>query len=113
MDEKRKVGEEQLKKKQTWRTPQTKIKKLKKDIETLQSEVENLLKHVQPISDNICCIVCKKIVECEELPCQHAICQSCYNNQIKNRDSVYCPICQKTYFNIRFDSISSSSSEEY
>jgi len=110
MDEKKRG--EKTRKKQAWKTPQIKIKKLKKDIETFETEVENLLKNVQTTPDSNC-VVCKKTIECEDLPCQHPICHPCYNNQRRNRDNVYCPICQKNYFNIRFDSISSSSSEEF
>jgi len=110
MDEKKRG--EQKRRKEVWKTPQIKIKKLKKDIETLETEVENLLKNVQTTPTSSCA-VCKKNVGSEDLPCQHSICHPRYSNQLRNRDNVYCPICKKNYFNVRFDSISSSSSEEF
>jgi hypothetical protein len=95
-------------KKEPRKTPQMKIKELKKDIDAFQSEVDNLLKNVsKTLTESTICVVCEKTTtEHEDLICQHVICPACYDK------SVVCPICIHTPFHLhRFDS--SSSSDEF
>lgn len=89
--------------------PQDQIKKLKKKLDTFQSEVESLLRDV-PSTDNLC-VLCnnRKSLEYNDLPCHHVICHSCQREYKK----LYCPTCQKLYHgNYEKETPSSSSSEE-
>lgn len=94
-------------KKEPRKTPQTRIKELRKDIDAFQTEVDNMLKSVSTIvqQDNTCEICHNTITEYEDLICQHVICRSCFD---ANR-STRCPICENNLE--RFDS--SSSSEDF
>lgn len=80
------------------RNPQTKIKELKKDIETFETEVNLLLEHVPASIDNIC-IVCQNPIltaaEYHDLPCQHVLCETCGHDQVKNHLPVQCPQCSQ------------------
>lgn len=95
-----------------FKTPLSKIKILKQEIDTFQTQVGDLLECIGTKSlDNICISCNSSTLECEDLPCQHMICRICYNNQIKNKRMVVCPVCQKTH-QYPLHSIDSFSSEE-
>lgn len=112
----RRRKQQPLAEKKNVKNPQTKIKELKKDIETLETEVNMLLEHVPAGSIDGMCIVCKNPIkplsEYHDLPCQHFLCEICVQNQIKNDRLVHCPQCshQSPFFPVR--SIDSSSSSE-
>lgn len=95
------------------RTPQNKFKELRKDIESFQTEVKNLLENVPPSERDNLCVVCKQNEDCHELPCNHVICQSCFDTQMKKKHFIHCLICNQTHFHLmsRFDSSSSSDNE--
>lgn len=95
-------------KKEPRKTPQTKIKELKKDIDAFQIEVDNLLKNVPAtLADANTCAVCgNPTTDINDMACQHAICRTCADNQMT---PFVCPLCEPATFH-RFDS--SSSSEE-
>lgn len=115
MDGRRRKQEPPTEKKNL-KNPQTNIKKLKKDIETLETKVNYLLEHVEAGSIDSICIVCENPIktasEYHDLPCQHVLCEICVHNQIKNHRSIHCPHCsqQPPFFPIR--SVDSSSSSE-
>jgi len=96
-----------------WKNPQHKFKQLRKDIESFQTEVNVLLDNVKPSTRDNLCVLCQKHEDCEELPCQHVICHACFNQQMKEKHSVECPLCRQTHFHMfsRFDSSSSSDTE--
>lgn len=86
-------------KKHNLKNQQTKIKELKKDIETFETEVNLLLEHVQACGsiDNIC-ILCQNHIltsEYHDLPCQHVLCETCVHDQVKNQHSIQCPQCSQ------------------
>lgn len=96
---------------QVKKTTQTKIKKLKKEIEIFQLEVDQLLRSIPTSSTDSTCIICMKTqIECEDLPCQHVICKYCYTNQTKKNSFVKCTVCQQQYYVLR--PIGSFSSDE-
>lgn len=100
--------------KQNLKNPQTKIKELKRDIETFETEVNLLLEHVPAASIDMICIVCQKtnMTDYHNLYCEHVICETCGNDQIRKHVSVHCPKCcqEKDIFHVR--SMESSSSED-
>lgn len=85
--------------------PQTKIKELKKDIATLETQMSRLLEHVPSTSMDNLCVVCEEVVrhEYHDLACQHVLCPACYDKKQPHP----CPRCQPTY-----SEDSSSSSED-
>lgn len=90
--------------------PQVQIKELKKQLDTFQLEVENLLRDV-PSSENLC-ILCNNRDSkghCD-LPCQHVLCYSC-QKQYRKRN---CPQCNQHQHQQQqlIDKDTSSSSEE-
>lgn len=103
------------------KNPQTKIKELKKDIETFETEVNRLLEDVVEAGsmDNLC-IECQnpiRTAEQHDLPCQHVLCETCFLNQIKNHRLLHCPQCshhqphQSPFFYIHSRNSSSSSED--
>jgi len=113
MDGRRKK-QQPVEKKQKTNNPQTKIKELKKDIETLESEVNLLLEHVHVASIDSLCIVCKKPITTEyhDLSCPHVICEPCGNDLLKKHRAVHCPVCLQEQHLFHMRSTHSSSSSE-
>lgn len=75
--------------------PQTKIKELKKDIVTLETQVNRLLENVPSTSMDNLCMVCEEVVrhEYHDLACHHVLCKACYD---KNQAQP-CPKCQPMF----------------
>ena len=116
MDGRRRKKQQPPPPKKISKNPQTKIKELKKDIETFETEVNHLLEHVQVGSIDSICIVCEnpiRTTEYHDLPCQHVLCETCAHDQITNHHPIRCPKCsqqQNPFFVVR--SLDSSSSED-
>lgn len=113
MDGRRRKQQPVLKK--MTQNPQTKIKELRKDIESLESEVNLLLEHVQVASIDSLCVVCKQPItttEYHDMPCQHVICEDCGNTLIKKHRTINCPLCLQEQHLFHMRSTHSSSSSE-
>lgn len=89
--------------------PFIQIKELKKDIATLETQVNRLLEHVPSTSMDNLCVVCEEVVrhEYHDLVCQHVICPACYD---KNHPHP-CPQCQPLYQTTSSEEGSSSSED--
>lgn len=88
--------------------PQNRIKELKKDIATLETQVNRLLEDVPSTSMDNLCVVCEEVVrhEYHDLACQHVLCPVCYD---KNHPH-FCPKCQPM-FQITYSEDGSSSED--
>lgn len=81
--------------KQTRKPPLIKIQELKKDIDLFQSEIKQLLEKFPIDTDTDSCVVChQKNTDYQEFPCQHLICQSCF----EKLSTFQCPDCHQNDF---------------
>lgn len=76
------------------------IKELRKEINSFQTQIQELLQEI-PVILSVC-IVCHNKDDCIDLPCQHSICRRCHGFV-----NAQCTICPQLVRNL-----SSSSSEE-
>jgi hypothetical protein len=81
-----------------------KITELKKQIDVLQNNLEEMLKNTEPC---LCCL-CGNDTEGHELPCKHDLCYKCYYKKLVN-NKIQCSICGKIF---NFDTYDLSSSDE-
>lgn len=91
--------------------PHVQIKELKKQLDTFQLEVENLLRDV-PSTDNLCILCNNRDSKGHyDLPCQHVLCFSC-QKQYRKRDCPQCHPHNKKAQKQPIEKDTSSSSEE-
>lgn len=108
----RRRRKQQPEKKQQTTNPQSRIRELKKDIETFENQVNLMLEHNPTTSMDGTCVACGRVAgnDYHELSCQHWLCCVCHRHRIHNK-LPDCPRCQPSPL-YRGDSSSSSSLED-